>query len=104
MALGVPVLNLGNAKPLRGIRGITIAGGRIGFSATSAFVSSGIEKLFKNRCDNISVTTNSGYLLIFKRSATFKKGVLYAFGGISGTAQIAGPLPVCSGVFTAYGY
>ena len=108
MAVGVAVLNSGNASPARLGRGLKLATGRIGFSANSAFVASTVERLFRCRCENIQVCVPSGYVVQFKRSTTFKKGMLYAFA-ISALSGIATPLvnhalPVCSGTFTAYGF
>ena len=51
----------------------------------------------------------SGWTVNFKRSATFKKGMLYTFAASSVSTTTASALvplqpPVCSGTFTAYGF
>ncbi|MFH1614871.1 MAG: hypothetical protein ABIG61_07295 [Planctomycetota bacterium] len=118
MAVGVLVLNSGNARPVKLGRGLVMATGRIGFSANSSFVASTIEKQFRARCERIDVSVPSGYVINYKRSATFKRGMLYAFApstlkmssvgyALSGTTVIGlknVPLPICSGTFTAYGF
>ena len=98
MAIGVPTLSwkFGRPRPrgMKGGRGLkTIYGSILTDSGNSAWMTCGIEKVFR-RCDginfNITEPALSGYLLQWKRSATHKAGVVGCFVQSGATSAAGG--------------
>lgn len=84
MARGIPVINLQGHKK-RIARGLHMLTGKLGLSANSTFVASGIEKYFR-KCLDINVHVGSAYIQYIP-STTHKHGILQVCGSTQNTGR-----------------
>ncbi len=113
MAVGILTISWdAQGRQGRGHHGLKVLTGRVVLSANSSFYTSLIEKRFRGMCRTIQMTVNSGFVVNWKRSATHKAGILYAFArsamstlGASDSISALGAVPttIVSGTFVAIG-